>query len=59
MSDLSPGRFQVSRSVGLERQAKTIKSIKTKLKDNESMIAHTDKGNSLMIIPIQQYESKI
>jgi len=27
-------------------EAKTIKSIKTKLQDNEAMIANTDKGNS-------------
>jgi len=40
-------------------EAKTIKSIKTKLKDNEAMIAHTNKGNSLMILPIKQYDSKI
>ena len=40
-------------------EAKKIKSIKTKLKDNEAMIAHTDKGNSLMILPIKQYDSKI
>jgi hypothetical protein len=33
-------------------EAKTIKSIKTKLKENEAMLAHTDKGNSLMILLI-------
>jgi len=39
--------------------AKIKKSIKTKLKDNEAMTAHTDKGNFLMILPIMQYDSKI
>ena len=33
-------------------EAKTIKSIKTKLKENEAMLPHTDKGNSLMILLI-------
>ena len=40
-------------------RSKEIKGIKTKLKDNEAMIAHTDKGNSLMILPVKQYDYKI
>jgi hypothetical protein len=40
-------------------EARTIKTIKTKLKKSEAMITHTDKGNSLVILPIKQYDSKI
>jgi hypothetical protein len=40
-------------------EATTIKTIKTKLKKNEAIITHTDKGNSLIILPIKQYDSKI
>jgi len=39
--------------------ARTIKTIKTKLKKNEAVITHTDKGNSLVILPNKQYDSKI
>jgi len=39
-------------------EARTIKTIKTKLKKNEAMITHTDKGNSLVILTIKQYDSK-
>jgi hypothetical protein len=40
-------------------EARTIRVIKTKLRDSETMIAQADKGNSLVILPIQQYDSKI
>jgi hypothetical protein len=38
---------------------KIAKSIKTKLKENEAMVTRADKGNSLVILPIKQYDSKI
>jgi hypothetical protein len=38
---------------------RTLKSIKTKLNSNEAMIASGDKGNSLVLLPTQQYEAKI
>ena len=41
-----------------EAEAKTIKDIKAKLKDNEPLIAHTNKDNSLMILHIKQYDCK-
>jgi hypothetical protein len=37
----------------------TIKAIKTKLQENEAMIAKADKGNAIVILPTQQYDSKI
>jgi hypothetical protein len=40
-------------------ESRTISSIRTKLRENKAMIAHADKGNSLVILPTQQYESKI
>jgi len=40
-------------------ETKKIKSIKRKFKDNEAMIAHTNQGNSLMVLPTKQYDSKI
>jgi hypothetical protein len=40
-------------------EANTINSIQTKLKENQAMITTADKGNSLVILPIQTYESKI
>ena len=40
-------------------EIRTVKSIQSKLKNNEAMIAPADKGNSLVILPIHQYESKI
>jgi hypothetical protein len=38
---------------------RTVKSIQTKLKNNNAMITTADKGNSIVILPIQQYETKI
>jgi len=38
-------------------KARQIKSIKTKLSVNMAMKTQADKGNSLVILPIQQYES--
>ena len=40
-------------------EARIIKSIQTKLKDNNAMITRADKGNSIVILPTQQYETKI
>jgi hypothetical protein len=40
-------------------ETRQIKSIKTKLHDNEAMITRADKGNAIVILPIQQYESKV
>jgi hypothetical protein len=40
-------------------EIRTLRSIRTKLKTNKAMIASADKGNSVVILPIQQYESKI
>ena len=39
--------------------AKIIKSIQTKLRDNNAVIARADKGNSIVIFPKTQYQSKI
>jgi len=36
-----------------------VKSIKSKLNDNEVMVTRADKGNSLVILPIKQYDSQI
>ena len=38
---------------------KTLRSIKTKLQENDATIASADKGNSLVILPTQQYNTKI
>jgi len=46
----------------LHPERKTIKKRKEKkkkLKDNDAMIVHTDKGNSLVILPVKQCDSKI
>jgi len=40
-------------------ETQTLKSIKTKLKNNEAMIAKADKRNSMVILPIQHYDVKI
>jgi len=40
-------------------ETQTLKSIKTKLKNNEAMIAKADKGKSIVILPIQHYDMKI
>ena len=40
-------------------EAKLIRSIQTKLKDNNAMITRADKGNSIVILLTQQYETKI
>jgi hypothetical protein len=40
-------------------EARTIKTIKFKPKNNNAMITRADKGNFLVILPIQQYESKV
>jgi hypothetical protein len=42
-----------------QTERKTIQNIKTKLNNNEAMIAKADKSNSLVILPIPQYETKI
>ena len=40
-------------------EAKLIRSIQNKLKNNKAMITRTDKGNSIVILPTHQYETKI
>jgi hypothetical protein len=40
-------------------ESKIVKAIQTKLKDNEAIITSADKGNSMVILPIQQYHMKI
>jgi hypothetical protein len=40
-------------------ETRTIKSIRTKLEKNDTMIARADKGNSLLILPTTQYDTKI
>jgi hypothetical protein len=40
-------------------ETQTLKSMKTKLKNNEAMIAKADQGNSIVILPIQHYNMKI
>jgi hypothetical protein len=40
-------------------ESRTIRNLKTKLKDKGGMIAKADKGNSLVILPTTEYESKI
>jgi hypothetical protein len=37
----------------------TMKLIQTKLKENDAIITTADKGNSIVILPTQQYNSKI
>jgi len=37
----------------------TIKTIQTKLQNSNTMITRADKGISIVILPIQQYKSKI
>jgi hypothetical protein len=40
-------------------ETKTINSIKTKLNQNEAMLAKADKSNAIVLLPITQYEDKI
>jgi len=40
-------------------EARLINSIKSKLRKNKAMIARADKGNSVVILPTQQYHSRI
>jgi len=40
-------------------EMQTLKFIKTKFKNNEAMIANAEKGNSIVILPIQHYNMKI
>ena len=44
---------------GTHSEIKTIRSIKTKLKNNKAMITRADKGNTLVVLPESQYETKI
>jgi len=39
-------------------ETKVIRSIQTKLKENNAMITRADKGNSIVILPTLQYETK-
>jgi hypothetical protein len=40
-------------------ESKLIRSIRTKLNKNNAMITRADKGNSIVILPTTQYDSKI
>ena len=40
-------------------ESKLIKSIRSKLSESNAMVTRADKGNSLVILPTTQYESKI
>jgi hypothetical protein len=40
-------------------ESKLIKCIKSKVRNNNAMIIRADKGNSFVILPMTQYESKI
>ena len=40
-------------------EEKTVKRIRKKLRENDAMVTRADKGNSMLIIPIPQYESKV
>jgi hypothetical protein len=40
-------------------EAKVIKAIQRKLKDNDTMITRADKGNTVVILPTHQYETKL
>jgi 3-methyladenine DNA glycosylase Mpg len=40
-------------------ETRTIKSIQRKLEANDAMLARADKGNTIAILPITQYETKI
>ena len=42
-----------------QTESRTLKLIKAKPKHNDAMIASADKGNSIVLLPIQQYEAKI
>ena len=44
---------------GTHPEAKTIRSIQNKLNDNKAMITRADKGNTIVILPTHQYETKI
>jgi len=40
-------------------EEKTIRSIQNKLSKNNAMITRADKGNSIVVLPTHQYETKI
>ena len=40
-------------------EAKTVNRIRKKLRDNDTMVTRADKGNSIVILPTTQYESKL
>lgn len=40
-------------------ETRTVNSIQTKLKHNETMTTTADKSNSIVILPTQQYDTKI
>ena len=40
-------------------EARTIRTIQSKLRNNNTMITRADNGNSLVILPTQLYESKV
>jgi hypothetical protein len=42
-----------------QHEVNTIKSIRSKLQRNNATVTRADKGNTLVILPTQQYDSKI
>lgn len=40
-------------------ETRKVKSIQTKLKNNNPMITRPEKGKSIVILPIQRYDNKI
>jgi hypothetical protein len=47
------------RNHGSPSEIRIIKSIKEKLTENNARIAQADKGNSIVILPSQQYKNKV
>jgi hypothetical protein len=43
----------------VQQEAKTIKNIKSKLNTNKATVTRADKGNTLVILPTEQYNSKM
>jgi hypothetical protein len=42
-----------------EHEAKALKSIQSKLQNNDATFTRADKGNSIVILPTKQYNSKL
>jgi len=48
-----------SKQDNIHPETKTIKTILTKLQNYDTTVTRTDKSNSIVILPTQQYHSKI